>query len=234
MKTTGQAENRVAGYAMAALLVAIAVMAIAMTVALPTWRQAVQREKEEELVFRGRQYLHAIELYQRKYAAAYPADVDVLVKQKFLRKKYKDPMVEGGEFEILYQGSLASLTPGQGRGGLPQSQGSGRGGVAQGGQGGFTFDSRSGAVTQGSQATRTAGPRGAMIGVRSKSTDTSIRTYNGATHYNEWQFLFMPGMTGPGRGRPGMRGGPGGQGLPGMPGGRGGQDSGPRGGRGGQ
>jgi type II secretory pathway pseudopilin PulG len=218
MKMVGQAENRVAGYAMAALLVAIAVMAVAMTVALPTWRQAVQREKEEELVFRGRQYVRAIQLYQRKFAATYPADVDVLVKQKFLRKKYKDPMVEDGEFEMLYQGSLVSLMPGQGRGGLQQSQG------------GFTFDSRSGAVTQGSQAPRTVGPRGGMMGVRSKSTDTSIRTYNGATHYNEWQFLFMPAMTGPGQGRPGTRGGPGGQGAPGVPGGRGGQNSGPRGG----
>ena len=41
------------GYAMVALLVALSVMSIMLTVALPTWRQMVQREKEVELVFRG-------------------------------------------------------------------------------------------------------------------------------------------------------------------------------------
>jgi type II secretory pathway pseudopilin PulG len=214
---------------MAALLVALAVMAILMSVALPAWRQANQREKEEELIFRGRQYVRAIQLFQRRFAATYPPDVDTLVKQHFLRKKYQDPMVEDGEFEILYQGSLLSVTPG--RGGTPQGQGGGRGSS-------LTFDSRSGAVTLGSQTGRAAGPRGGVLGVRSKSEDTSIRVYNGATHYNEWQFVFVPAMTGPGQGRPGMpggRGGRGGQAMPGMPGGGGpgGQRGGP-GGPGGQ
>jgi type II secretory pathway pseudopilin PulG len=209
---------------MAALLVAIAVMAIAMTVAMPAWRQAGQREKEEELIFRGRQYVRAIQLYQRKFAATYPADIEILVKQKFLRKKYKDPMVEGGEFDILYQGSLVSI--GQGRGGLPQGQGQGQGqGPGRGGATTFTFDSRSGGVTQAGQTARTVGPRGGVLGVRSKSTEASIRTYEGATHYNEWRFLFLQAMTGPGQGRPGMRGGPaGGQ--------RGGEGQRPGGGRG--
>jgi type II secretory pathway pseudopilin PulG len=222
---------------MAALLVALAVMAILMSVALPAWRQANQREKEEELIFRGRQYVRAIQLFQRRFAATYPPDVDTLVKQKLLRKKYKDPMVEDGEFEVLYQGMLLATT---GRGGTTQGQG--RGATAQGGQGtSFTFDSRSGAVTQGSQIGRAVGPRGGVLGVRSKSTETSIRVYNGATQYNEWQFLFVPAMAGPGQAMPGMRGGPG-QAVPGMPGGpgmggrggMGGDRGGQRGGPGGQ
>ena len=31
--------------------------------------------------------------------------------------------------------------------------------------------------------------RGGVMGVASKSKDTSIRIYNGRTHYNEWQFV---------------------------------------------
>jgi type II secretory pathway pseudopilin PulG len=226
MNTMGQAGNRTTGYAMAALLVALAVMAVALTVALPAWRHETQREKEEELIFRGRQYVRAIQLFQRRYAAAYPADFDGLVKQKFLRKKYRDPMVEDGEFEILYQGSIVAINPAQRPGTAQPGRTPSAGGATQGGQGlTFTFDSRSGAVTQGGQGGRGAGPRGGVLGVRSKSTESSIRTYNGATQYNEWVFLFTPRAMGPG-----MRGGPGGPGGAGMPGGRGGQGIGPGGG----
>ena len=49
---------------MAALLVALAVTAVLMSVALPVWRHDMQREKEEELVFRGQQYVRAIRLFQ--------------------------------------------------------------------------------------------------------------------------------------------------------------------------
>jgi type II secretory pathway pseudopilin PulG len=204
---------------MAALLVAIAVMGVAMTVALPAWRQQTQRENEEELIFRGRQYVRAVQLFQRTYAAAYPPDVDLLVRQKFLRKKYTDPMVKDGEFEILYQGSMIAGTPLQGRGGPQGAPTPGPGGV---GQSAFTFDSRSGAVTQASQPRvgGVVGPRGGVLGVRSKSTETSIRVFNGATHYNEWVFLFQPRTTGQGQ-----RGGQGGAG-----GGRAGQGMGPGGG----
>jgi type II secretory pathway pseudopilin PulG len=83
MNLAGQQVNRAPGsergYAMAALVVAIAIMAIMMTAAMPVWKQAAQREKEEELVFRGMQYAHAIGLYQRKFANAYPPNVDALV-----------------------------------------------------------------------------------------------------------------------------------------------------------
>src|SRR6266545_6828839 len=89
------------GYAMAALLVTIAVMAIMMTVAMPTWRQQARREKEAELIFRAGQYVHAIELYKRKFANSYPTNVDVLVKSRFLRKKFTDPMTKDGEFRLV-------------------------------------------------------------------------------------------------------------------------------------
>jgi type II secretory pathway pseudopilin PulG len=89
------------GYAMAALLVTIAVMAIMMTVAMPAWRQQGRREKEAELIFRAGQYVHAIELFKRKNANAYPPNIDVLIKGRFLRKKFTDPMTKNGEFRLL-------------------------------------------------------------------------------------------------------------------------------------
>ena len=107
---------------MAALLIAMSVMAILLTVALPTWRQTLQREREEELVFRGNQYARAIGFYQRKYANASPPTLDVLIEQRFLRKKFKDPMSpnDSGEFELLHVG--AQGTSGQGNAGTVVSR----------------------------------------------------------------------------------------------------------------
>ena len=91
MKLAGQAQSQ-HGYAMAVLLVAMSIMAIMLTVVMPVWKHTAQREKEEELVFRGMQYVHAIALFQRKTANAYPPNIDLLVRERYLRKKYKDPI----------------------------------------------------------------------------------------------------------------------------------------------
>jgi type II secretory pathway pseudopilin PulG len=210
---------------MAAMLVTLAIMSIALSVAMPTWRNMVQREKEEELIFRGQQYARAIGLFQRKYAAAYPPDIETLLKGKFLRKKYRDPMVEDGEFLVLYQASQAQVQAGQGGRGQQQRQG---GRTAAGTQ---QATSGPGSMVFTSQ---TVGPRGGVIGVASKSTDESIRIYNGRTHYNEWQFIYSAALFGPGQGRPGMRPGqrgptgvPMGPGGPGGPGRRGPGQGGP-------
>ena len=110
------------GYAMAALLVGMAVMAIMLGVALPVWRTAVQREREAELVFRGEQYANAIEIFQRR-TGGYPQTLDLLEKTRAIRRLYKDP-ITGGDFQPVFVGQMiggAPVVPGQaGRGGAGQ------------------------------------------------------------------------------------------------------------------
>src|SRR5918993_3312468 len=110
------------GYAMVALLVMMAVMAVAMTVALPAWSTMARREKEAELVFRGEQYARAIMLFQRRYAGAFPPTIDVLVNERFLRKKFKDP-ITNDDFQTIGVGEAVNqpqttdpLSPSGGRG----------------------------------------------------------------------------------------------------------------------
>ncbi len=222
---------------MAALLVALAVMAIAMTVAMPTWRHMVQREKEEELIFRGQQYARAVGLFQRKFAGAYAPDVNTLVKQKCLRKKYTDPMVADGEFELLRVGQQGRMA-GTGGGGAAGQRGGeatpgGQGQSTPGIQGGLASpggqppgqspDATSGAAFQmGQRAGAASTGRGGIIGVRSRSTEASIRIYKGGTHYNEWQFVWSAQQARPGGAgtrRPGvsMPAGPGTEGPRGGP-----------------
>jgi type II secretory pathway pseudopilin PulG len=237
---------------MAALLVAMSITAVMMTVAMPVWKHQVQREREEELVFRGMQYVHAIALFQRKFPNAYPPNVDVLVEQRFLRKKYKDP-ITNDDF-VLLPGGAGTPTPGQtvpgaGPGGAPG--GGGRGGASAPPTRGTTVavqptqqqaqpQSSTGGALRGVSPIGTPGAGGGTTagigGVASKSKDTSIRLYNGRSHYNEWAFVYQPQVQQAGQGGapgtaqpgqiaqpPGQRGGRGGPGMtPTMPGQRGG------------
>ena len=220
---------------MAALLVSLAVMSVLMSAVLPAWRQQAKREKEAELAFRGEQYVRAIRLWEMKMGpGSRPTSFDAMVQQKFLRKKYKDPMTEDGEFQPLFVG--VNLPQPGGRGGSPQP--SGRGPSPQPGGRGPVPPSP--ASPQPGGAIGQAGG-GGILGVVSKSKEASIRIYKGATHYNEWQFIHasasnapggrgaptpggrggvpMPGGRGPGGAGPGGRGiGPGGRGGPGGPG----------------
>lgn len=88
------------GFAMAGLLVGIALMSLGLSIAMPTWRTLVQREKEEELIWRGQQYDRAIQLYRKKNAAPGAPSIERLVEGRFLRKKYKDP-ITGEDFEVV-------------------------------------------------------------------------------------------------------------------------------------
>ena len=233
------------GYAMAALLVAMSVIAIALSTALPVVSTTARREREAELAFRGEQYARAIGLFQRKYGNALPPNLDVLVTERFLRRKYKDP-ITGDDFQVLGPGSpqlaeALNALPQQaqeaqrGRGvggrGVPQpsaaqpqqpsfrlfgtgeQQPSFRLGGARGmqtGRGAQTAAGRAGSAQAG----------GGILAVASKSTESSIRLYNGKGKYNEWVFMALQASTtagappGSGAQTPGGRGGtaPGGRG----------------------
>ena len=227
---TGRSRHET-GYAMAALLVALGIMAVMMTVVMPVWKQTAQREKETELVFRGEQYVHAIALFQRKTANAYPPNVDVLVEQRFLRKKFKDP-ITNDDFQPIPFGVAAGTATQAGpqtggRSGTAQpSPGQPASGSQAGGQQGGRGGSAISAPTPGAQA--------GIQGVTSKSKEASLRLYKGRSHYNEWLFVYTTPTQAPGVGagvpgstQPGQRGqqpgSPGGQGPIGGPGGRGGQ-----------
>jgi type II secretory pathway pseudopilin PulG len=195
---------------MAALLVSMSIVALLMTAVMPVWKQMVQREKEEELVFRGQQYVHAITLYGRKFANTQPPSVDVLVQQRFLRKKYKDP-ITNDDFQLVLA-TQAAPRPGVGSQGAgsqqPNTPGGGAGGTATPGPSAATAPQAARGISP--IGTPGAGPAGGIMGVTSKSKNKSIRLYNGRTHYNEWVFLYQPQQTaggaGVGPGVPGQRG----------------------------
>ena len=129
--------RRDGGFAMAALLVGMSIMAVLMSAALPVWNKQAQREREEEYLFRANQYARAVMKFRQRIANTNPPTVDLLIEQKFLRKKYKDP-INGEDFQLVYQtaqaglgsGANGSQTPGQI---APPGGGTPGGGTAPGG-----------------------------------------------------------------------------------------------------
>lgn len=183
------------GYAMAALLVGLSVMAILASVALPVWRTAAQREREAELIFRGEQYAHAIELYSRRNGG-YPPSLDVLEKGRFIRKLYKDPVADDADFQPVYIGQMIGGQPVAPR--QPQATGaSGNTGQttppaargARGGRAAFQPTGQPLGQPLGQTAGRGTVGGGPIIGVISSSTAESIAQYNGRGRYNEWAFV---------------------------------------------
>lgn len=167
---------------MAALLVGMSIMAILMGAALPVWNKQAQREREEEYLFRANEYARAVMKFRARIANAVPPNFDVLVEQKFLRRKYKDPLT-GEDFQPVYMTVTAVGGPGAPTpGGLavpapPQPTGTG----SQTGQGAPI-------------------PGAGVIGVVSKSKGTSIKIYNGRTRYDQWSVTYQDVK--PGKGLP--------------------------------
>ena len=151
------------GFLMVALLIAMAVVAIWMTAALPSWRQQAQREKEEDLIFRGEQYAMAIALFQNKNRGAMPPDLDILVSQRFLRKKWKDP-VTGCDFLPVGTGVVTDPMncPKYAKVGTTQPL--------------------------AAPASPTNTPQAGIRGVRSQSQATSIKIYGQQQQHSQWPF----------------------------------------------
>src|SRR5262245_2846415 len=176
---------------MAALLVAMSVIAIVLGTTLPVFSTMARRERETELIFRGQQYARAVTLFQRKYGNALPPNLDVLLNERFLRKQYKDPITNSdftligpGSAELAQAGTAAPVVPG-GRGG---QQTGGRGQQPSGGppisqQQPFQQPQMSSPGVQANPVTPGSAP-GGVLGVVSKSKDTSLRVYNNHDKYN--------------------------------------------------
>jgi type II secretory pathway pseudopilin PulG len=163
-----------AGYALVALLAAITIMMIMMAAAVPSWRYVMKNDGEEELIFRGGEIADAVARYQRRNGNALPASLEVLVKGKFLRRAYKDPMTKHGRWKFLRPGEAI-------------------GGVQRGIPGTFGSSTTTTTTTTRPSAFSTPGTvLGGFQGVASTSTDKSLRIFNGRTRYNEW--VFLPGQ----------------------------------------
>ena len=213
--------SKEAGYTLAVVMVFTSVLLVTLSGAVINWQKAIQREREEELIYRGKQFMRAVELWQRKFPGTYPTTIDALLSTnntRFLRKKWKDPITNSDEWRLLKvnpDGSISGLTviPGSGPlgasnyGGSSSSSSASSSGRTTGGTSGVTTSATgTGRGQQGSPVSRAGQSAfnpvlGGIVGVASKSEKESLKSYNGRSKYNEWEFVFIPRGPQPGTGQ---------------------------------
>jgi type II secretory pathway pseudopilin PulG len=157
---------------MVALIAMLAIMSFALMLALPSWRYLARDDKEQELIFRGRQIANAVARFQRKNGNTLPTSLEQLVQGKYLRKAYKDPLTRNGEWRILRpgEGVPPPTVPAGGLPGRPTPT------PAPSPTATPVFGSGSGGQT------------GPIAGVVSRSTELGLRMVNGSANYNRWMF----------------------------------------------
>ena len=90
---TGEREKHPHGFTLVGVVVAIAVLTILIAAVAPSIATIVQRDKEIELVFRGKQFSRAIMAFQRRFGR-YPNSLKELeeIKPRSIRQIWKEPM----------------------------------------------------------------------------------------------------------------------------------------------
>ena len=179
--------RRAGGYVLIMLLFVVTAMGIGLLVAVPVWQTQIQREKEEELIFRGKQYIEAVRIFQIKKPGTFPKTLEELVEEKCLRRPFKDPMNPDGDWNIILlpEGGLPGGTRRRRSGGTPvrmeeasgQDRGQGQGFAAQ-------------SILVAPKSALSSIRNAQILGVVSSSTKKSFRIYNDQESYDKWLFFY--------------------------------------------
>ena len=100
------------GFVLLSLLFFVAAIAIQVAITLPQAAMQAQRVRDERLIYRGKQYKRAVQLYFRKHQK-YPEKIDDLEEtngQRFLRRRYKDPLTGEDEWRLIHMGADGRMT----------------------------------------------------------------------------------------------------------------------------
>ena len=159
------------------LMMAVFVLSLGALIALPVWQTELQREKEEELIFRGKQYAEAVRLFVQKNPGRFPASLKDLLDKKCIRRLYKDPFGPGGQWNVILASTGTST-------GAPMSGPSGM----------STAGASSGQAAQeilvAPERVLPAIKDPRILGVVSSSTSKSIKIYNDQESHDKWLFFF--------------------------------------------
>ena len=115
-------RRRERGYAILLVLFFVTLLLLTTIAVAPNILTQGRRDKEKEMIWRGKQYSRGVKMFYRK-TGKFPTSMDDLVKPhlgnvRFMRQAYKDPMnAKDGEWRLIYVGPngqlIGSLKPRQ-------------------------------------------------------------------------------------------------------------------------
>src|SRR5579872_4287521 len=92
------------------MMVAVLLL-VGLAAVLPSVYQEGQRDREQELIFRGTQYGKAVALFHKQFGR-YPTGVKELLQTngiRFLRQEYRDPMDPKGKWRFIHVNAAGVL-----------------------------------------------------------------------------------------------------------------------------
>ncbi len=214
---TGEDGRHASGFTLVGVVVAIAVLTILIAAVAPSIATIVQRDKEIELVFRGKQYARAILAFQRRFGR-YPNSLKELeqIKPRSIRQLWKEPMcncddgwvpIIAGTPDAMPMGAGPlppgggvpgsglpgrSRTPGPSTGNQPPSTYTG-GEQPPGGQGGPGGGGGAPTPTPAPFSTGIFGDKptvvGPIVGVKIAMHKKALRKWRDREYYDEWRFV---------------------------------------------
>jgi len=180
------------GFTLVAVVIGIAILTILIAAVAPSIGVVMKRDREAELIFRGRQYARAVGLFQRRYGR-YPNQLKELYENRprTIRHLWKDPMCNC-DFQPLIQGMpCGPIGVGQPPG-APQFPGP------------SPTPTPSKTAFGSPTGQQTVGP---IVGVRSSVHKEGLREWRGQKFYDQWCFIVgdadrdtignLPGQGGP-------------------------------------
>jgi hypothetical protein len=114
LRTLSKRHRGEDGYALLLAIFLVTLVLVIVIAASPNILTEGKREKEKEMIWRGKQYARGVKLYYRKMGR-FPTSLDDLTKPKvgslrFMRQAYKDPMnKEDGSWRFIYVGAAGQL-----------------------------------------------------------------------------------------------------------------------------
>src|SRR5579871_4805967 len=102
------------GYVLLAVMLAMTIILIALSIEAPRIAQQIKRQKEEELVHRGKDYATAVKRFVHKNGGRFPLSIEQLEDTnhvRFLRKRYKDPMTGESDWHLVHLGEAQVTIP---------------------------------------------------------------------------------------------------------------------------
>jgi hypothetical protein len=104
-------KGRERGIVFITLVVGVGVMAVLLLRAVQPFSVVLQRDREEELIFRGEEYVEAIRAFQKDHGGAWPTELKLLgepggpQRRRCIRRLYLNPFdIEEGKWGLLSPG----------------------------------------------------------------------------------------------------------------------------------